>query len=234
MTQQPEHIIVAIDGPAGAGKSTVARKVARRFSILYIDSGAMYRAVAWKALKNRIDLKDEKALAELARNMEIKLHSADENTRVFANGEEVTSAIRTPEVTDASSRLAMIGAIRAILVEQQQTMGQISDVVMEGRDIGTIVFPHTPFKFYLDASARERAHRRKKDFEESGYNVSLEQLEREVLERDERDKTRTIAPLRKAKDAMIIDTTDMTIEEVVQTIADRVGNIISERSAQET
>ena len=231
MTQH-KHIIIAIDGPAGAGKSTVAKKVARAFSILYIDSGAMYRAVAWKALKDKVDTTDEKALAELARNMEITLKATEENTRVFVDEEEVTGLIRTPEVTDASSKLATMGAIRAILVERQQAMGRASGVVMEGRDIGTVVFPDTPFKFYLDASAGERARRRKKDFDQAGRVVDLEQLEHEILERDRRDTTRAVAPLRKVEDATFIDTTDMTIKQVVEAISGRVEEIIAQRSGK--
>ena len=227
-----KHIIIAIDGPAGAGKSTIAKKVARRFSILYIDSGAMYRAVAWKALQLGIDLTNAKALIEMAKNMTLELSTIDKNTRVFVDEEEVTSFIRTPEVTDASSKLATIGAIREILVKRQQAMGRTSGVVMEGRDIGMVVFPDTPFKFYLDASPRERARRRKKDLEQAGYNVELEQLEHEVLERDNRDRTRAVAPLRKAEDAIVIDTTEMTIEQVVNAISGHVEDIISKRPTE--
>jgi cytidylate kinase len=230
MKQTRKHLIIAIDGPAGAGKSTVAREVARRFSILYIDSGAMYRAVALKALENNVDLTDEHALTEFARTLKIELRSGETGTRVFVNGEEVTSSIRSPEVTDASSKLATKKGVRALLVEQQQAMGRTSDVVMEGRDIGTIVFPDTPFKFYLDASTRERARRRKKDLDEAGYDVKLERLEAEVTERDRRDATREIAPLRKSEDATVIDTTDMTIEQVVNVLSERVEKIMSERS----
>jgi cytidylate kinase len=228
-----EHIIIAIDGPAGAGKSTVAKQVARRLSLLYIDSGAMYRAVAWKALKEKIEMKDEKAMTELAGNMNIELGSADEGTRVFVDGEDVTPSVRTPEVTDASSKLATIGAVRAILVKQQQAMARASGVVMEGRDIGTVVFPETPFKFFLDASPRERANRRKKDFEQAGYKVELAQMERDVVERDRRDTTRSVAPLLKVEGAMLIDTTGMTIEQVVQAISNHVETLLSERAEKE-
>ena len=230
--KRSDHIIVAIDGPAGAGKSTVAKEVARRFSILYIDSGAMYRAVAWKALQEKVDVADEKAVTEMASNMKIDLRPADGGTRVFVDGKEVTDAIRTPEVTDASSKMATIAAVRGILVEHQRAMGRSSGVVMEGRDIGTVVFPDTPFKFYLDASVGERARRRKKDLEQAGYEVELEQLERDVAERDKRDSTREVAPLRRAEDAMSIDTTGMTIDEVVRAISKRVGAIASRLSEE--
>jgi cytidylate kinase len=218
-------IVIAIDGPAGAGKSTVAKRVARSFSFLYIDSGAMYRAVAWKALREHVDLTDEKAVAELARGMKIDLKPTEEGARVWSDGVEITQAIRMPEVTDASSKVATIAAVRRIMVERQQAMARTSDVVMEGRDIGTVVFPDSRFKFYLDASARERAVRRKRDLEQAGHRVDLEDLESEILERDKRDSTRAVGSLRKGEDAMLIDTTHMTIEQVVQTISDRVRTL---------
>lgn len=229
-----DHIVVAIDGPAGAGKSTVARKVARRLSLLYIDSGAMYRAVAWKALDEGIDLSDAKAVTATAASMKIELMSAAETTGVFVDGEEITGFIRTPEVTDASSRISAISAVREILVRQQQAMGRETGVVMEGRDIGTVVFPETPYKFYLDASVRERARRRQGDLEQAGYDVDFERLEREVAARDERDSTRSASPLMKVEDAAIIDTTGMSIEEVVDAIAERVEAIASERAAEDS
>ena len=222
-TKKP--VVIAIDGPAGAGKSTVAKQVARRFALLYIDSGAMYRSVAWKALAENADFADEEAIAGLARDMKIELKQAEEGTRVFSDGEEITHVIRTPAVTDASSRVAAISAVRKIMVERQQAMGRASGVVMEGRDIGTVVFPDTRFKFYLDASTRERAIRRREDLERAGHRVELDELEREIVERDKRDSTRSVGPLRKVEDAMLIDTTHMTVEQVVQTIADRVRTL---------
>jgi cytidylate kinase len=228
-----EHIVIAIDGPAGAGKSAVARKVASRLSLLYIDSGAMYRAVAWKALDGGVDISDEEAVATMASNMKIELKPAAEATRVFVDGEEITAFIRTPEVTDASSKVSAIGPVREILVRQQQALGRETGVVMEGRDIGTVVFPDSRYKFYLDASVRERARRRKLDLEQAGYEVDLGRLEREVAERDERDSTRSASPLRKVDDATLIDTTDMSKEEVVDAIADRVEKIASERLAED-
>lgn len=223
------HIIIAIDGPAGAGKSTVAKKVASRLSLLYIDSGAMYRAVAWKALDGGIDISDEEAVTKMAENMKIELKPAGDGTSVFVDGKEITGFIRTPEVTDASSKVSTIGSVREILVGQQQAMGRATGVVMEGRDIGTVVFPDTPFKFYLDASVGERARRRKKDLEAAGYEVDPDRLEAEVAERDERDSTRSVSPLRKVEGATIIDSTGMSVEEVVEAVAARVEQIIAER-----
>jgi cytidylate kinase len=227
MTKQ-NFIIIAIDGPAGAGKSTIARLVARKLSLLYIDSGAMYRAVAWKALSEKADFSDEAAIAELARKMKIELEADGEETRVIADGEDITRLIRTPQVTDASSKIATIGTVRDVLVRQQQEMGRTRGVVMEGRDIGTVVFPDTPYKFYLDASSRERARRRKVDLESADHKVELEELEREVIARDRRDMTRTIGPLRKVEDALVIDTTDMNIYKVVEAMLDRIEAIRKE------
>lgn len=220
-----DHIIIAIDGPAGAGKSTVAKEVSRSLSFLYIDSGAMYRAVAWKTIDRNVDLGDKVAISKIAENMELVLRPADGGVRVFVDGEEVTQEIRAPEVTDVSSRVATIPAVRIALVERQREMGRSSDVVMEGRDIGTVVFPDTPFKFYLDASARERAQRRKKDLDLAGYPVDIEQLEQEVVDRDNRDKTRSMSPLQKVEDATVIDSTAMTIDQVVDTIINHVNNL---------
>ena len=220
--KKQDHIVIAIDGPAGAGKSTIAKKVAHRFSLLYIDSGAMYRAVAWKALKEKVDLSDEQAVAELAKALRIKLKPDRSITRVFADEEEITGEIRRPEITDASSKVATIGLVRETMVKQQQAMARESGVVMEGRDIGTVVFPETPLKFYLDASARERAQRRKKDLEQAGFQVNRDDLEREVRDRDERDSSRSESPLKRVEDAMYIDTTKMSAEEVVQAICERI------------
>jgi cytidylate kinase len=229
-----DHIVIAIDGPAGAGKSTVARKVANRFSLLYIDSGAMYRAVAWKSLDEGIDLTDAEAVARLAEEMKIELRTASDGTRVFVDDREITGFIRAPEVTDASSRISAIVGVREILVKQQQAMGRETGVVMEGRDIGTVVFPETPFKFYLDASVGERARRRKKDLEEAGFEVELDRLEKEVAERDERDSTRLASPLMKVKDATVIDTTGMTIDEVVEAIAAGVDEVVADLASEDS
>ena len=227
-----DRIIVAIDGPAGAGKSTVARKVANRLSLLYIDSGAMYRAVAWKALDEGVDPSDDRAVTEVAEAMKIELKTASDGTMVFVDGQEITGFIRTPEITDVSSRISTIPRVRAILVGQQQAMGRETGVVMEGRDIGTVVFPETPFKFYLDASVGERARRRKMDLEKAGFEMDLDRLEREVAERDERDSTRSASPLMKVDDATVIDTTGMSIEEVIDAMAARVDEIVDDLASE--
>jgi cytidylate kinase len=227
-----KHLIVAIDGPAGAGKSTVAKLVAKKFDLLYIDSGAMYRAVAWKALADAIDISDEGAVADLAARMHIELHPTEEGTRVLADGQDVTGLIRKPEVTEASSKIATFARVREILVARQQEIGRERGVVMEGRDIGSVVFPAAPLKFYLDASISERARRRRQDLEKAGHHVEQRQLEQQVAERDQRDMTRRVGPLRKLRDAVAVDTSNMSIEEVVQAISERVEKFLHKAMQQ--
>lgn len=223
-----EKLVIAIDGPAGAGKSTVAKLVAKRFDILYIDSGAMYRAVAWKALSENVDISDENAVANIAANMHIELLPTEKGTQVLADGKDISGFIRRPEVTDASSRIATFKRVRDALVARQRAIGRERGVVMEGRDIGSVVFPDTRLKFYLDASISERARRRQQDLERAGHHVDMEELERQVLERDRRDMTRTVGPLKKLKDAAVIDTSDLSIEEVVLAVSERVQILLDE------
>jgi len=216
---------IAIDGPAGSGKSTVARRVAAMLGYLYLDSGAMYRAVALKALERGIPLKDDLPLEALARETHVELkaptaeqESAGLKNRVFLDGREVTEAIRTGEVAQAASRLATIAGVRQVLVAEQQRAGQGGGVVMEGRDIGTVVFPHAELKIFLEASPEVRAQRRWKEHQEKGENLPLLEVLREVRERDKRDRERTVSPLVKAKDAVLVDNTAMGIEETARLI----------------
>jgi len=218
-------IVVAIDGPAGAGKSTVAQRLARRLGFLYIDTGAMYRAVALEALRQGLDLEDEQRLAQLARSCRLQL--AYPPLRVSCNGRDVTLEIRTPEVSEAASRISALPAVRRALVEAQRAMARHQPVVMEGRDIGTVVFPDAQIKVYLDASPEIRAERRKKELEQRGQPVAAEQLLKEILERDWRDMNRADSPLRRAPDAVYVDSSGMTIEEVEQTILKLVHSWIS-------
>jgi pantoate ligase / CMP/dCMP kinase len=229
--------IVAIDGPAGAGKSTVARQVARELGLLYLDSGAMYRAVTWLALQKGLDPQDEVAVAELIQDCHIRLMPSGDDpafaaypSRIWINGEEVTQAVRSPEVTAQVSAIAAQPVVRATLLKQQQQYGAEGGVVMEGRDIGTQVFPHAELKIFLTASVTERAKRRQRDLQAQNQPViNLEDLERAIDERDRKDSTRRVAPLRKAADALELQTDDLTIEEVVAKIVDlfqqRVGQM---------
>lgn len=218
--------IIAIDGPAGAGKSTVARLVADDLGLLYLDSGAMYRAVTWRVLQAGVDPADEVAVAELLGTCEIKLAAGDRRrdgqpspSRVWVNGQEVTQAIRTAEVTGQVSTVAAQPMVRQVLLLQQQQYGQGGGVVMEGRDIGTHVFPQAELKVFLTASVQERARRRQRDLAAQNQPaVSLEALELAIDERDRKDSTRRVAPLRQAEDAVQVLTDGLTIEQVVAKI----------------
>jgi pantoate ligase/cytidylate kinase len=214
--------IVAIDGPAGAGKSTVARQVAQTLGLLYLDTGAMYRALTWLVLQLGIPLEDKCAIAELANNCQIELAPSDNleaPVRVWINNQEVTQAIRSLEVTSQVSVIAAQPVVRQALVQQQQRWGQKGGLVSEGRDIGTHVFPDADLKIFLTASVQERARRRLRDFQHQGQvDVSLEQLERDIAERDWKDSTREVAPLQKAPDAIEIQTDGLSIAEVTAEI----------------
>ena len=222
--------IIAIDGPAGAGKSTVARQVSRILDLLYLDTGAMYRAVTWLVLQSKVDLQDQPAIAELTSQCRIKLVADNDPPnspnsaipcQVWVNNQDVTQAIRTPEVTANVSAVAAQAAVRQALVKQQQTQGRKGGIILDGRDIGTHVFPDAELKVFLTATTEERAQRRQRDLEGQGYtNVDLHELEAAIRQRDYQDSTRAIAPLRKAIDAIEIQTDDMTIEEVIDRIVD--------------
>ena len=219
------QLTIAIDGPAGSGKSTVARLVAAMLGYIYLDSGAMYRALALKALECRVDLDDEAALEALARETHIELkpptaeqEAAGRKNRVFLDGREVTEAIRAAEVAQAASRLATIAGVREVLVSEQQRAGEGGGVVMEGRDIGTVVFPSAELKIFLDASPETRAQRRWKEHQEKGESVTLLEVLQEIRERDKRDRERKVSPLVRAKDAVLLDNTAMGIDETARLI----------------
>jgi CMP/dCMP kinase len=218
-------LTIAIDGPAGSGKSSVARRVAAMLDYLYLDSGAMYRALALKALEQKAPLGGEAQLEALAKDTHIELkpptpelEAAGAKNRVFLDGREVTRAIRTSEVAQAASRLATIAGVRRVLVTEQQRAGAGGGVVMEGRDIGTVVFPNAELKIFLDASPEVRAGRRWKEHQEKGESLTLAEVVEEVRERDRRDRERKVSPLVRASDAVLVDNTAMGIEETARLI----------------
>jgi cytidylate kinase len=206
--------VVAIDGPAGAGKSTIAKRVAARLGFTYIDSGAMYRAVALWALRQNVDPGDMHRMEQLALAAEIELSPG----RIRLNGEDVTDAIRTPEVSGGASKVAVIPGVRRAMVAKQRAMGERSSVVMEGRDIGTVVFPDADVKVFLDADPRERVRRRLEDVRAGGEEIPESALAAQMKERDQRDSTRADGPLAQAPDAAYLDSTSLTVEEVEEAI----------------
>lgn len=223
-------IIVAIDGPAGAGKSTVARHLARYFGLLNLETGAMYRAFALKALRAGVPLDASAGLEELAAGTSIRLESGESENRVLLDEEDVTGQIRNPLVTDAASKVSVFPAIRSWMVRLQQELGAQGGVVMEGRDIGTVVFPHADVKIFLDAAPEVRGMRR---FDQLGPEPAQqpEQVLRELRERDQRDRNRADSPLRPAEDAVLLDSTHLTLDEVVQTAERIVEQRLSSVSA---
>ena len=209
--------VIAIDGPAGAGKSTVAKIVAEKLGYTYIDTGAMYRAVAWKTLQQSSEATDE-AILRAVEGIDVRLACTDSGTRVTVDGTDVTGEIRTPEVTHIVSRVAALGPVREKMVELQRAMAADGAVVMDGRDIGTNVLPNADVKIFLTASVEERARRRYDEMKEKGYAVDFDDLKKEIASRDKQDSEREISPLRQAEDAILLDSTALSIDAVVARI----------------
>jgi len=212
--EKGERLIIAIDGPSGAGKSTLAKRLAKELEFVYLDTGAMYRALALKVLRQGIDLADDARLVELIGATGIDLNERRGNLEVLLDGDDVAAEIRTPEVSQMASRVSALRIVRARMLELQREMGRRGSVVAEGRDIGTVIFPEAEVKIFLDASVSERARRRYDELIASGGTVDLDETLREIEERDRRDSERDVAPLRKAEDALMIDSSRATADEV--------------------
>ena len=215
--------IVAIDGPAGSGKGTITKQVGERLGLINIDTGAMFRCVTLNMIQKGIELEEENRIKEMLDKIEIDLK---ENGEVFLNGQEVTKRIRENDIIRFISPVSMIPMVREKLLDFQRKMAQGKNIIMEGRDIGTVVFPNADVKIYLDASPEERAKRRVQQNQEKGVTTSYEEVLKSIKDRDQKDSTREIAPLRKAEDAIYIDSTNMTIEEVTEEIV----KIVKEKS----
>ncbi|TGE34322.1 (d)CMP kinase [Desulfosporosinus sp. Sb-LF] len=215
--RQRESLQIAIDGPAGAGKSTVAKIVAQRLNLFYVDTGAMYRAIAYKALKNGASIEDELSVSQIAQSTEVVLDHSDEGI-VWCDGENVTEAIRCPEISRAVSTVAAYPGVRERLVELQRLEGSRGGVVMDGRDIGTHVLPEADIKIFLTATPEERAKRRWAELSHAGKDISLEEVTRDMQRRDRMDTEREVSPLKPARDGIVLDTTGLSVEEIVAKI----------------
>ena len=221
-------MIIAIDGPSGAGKSTLAKRLAKELEFVYLDTGAMYRALALKVLRQGIDLADDARLAELIGATGIDLSERCGKLQVLLDGDDVAAEIRTPEVSQMASKVSALRIVRARMLELQRGMGRRGSVVAEGRDIGTVIFPEAEIKVFLDASVSERARRRYDELIASGRAVDPDETLREIEERDRRDSERDVAPLRKAEDALMIDSSRATADEVAAIVLAHIQNKLRE------
>ncbi|WP_075426755.1 (d)CMP kinase [Candidatus Kryptonium thompsonii] len=223
-------IIIAIDGPAGSGKSTTARLVAQKLGYTYIDTGAMYRALTLKVIESNVDPNDEDSIVKLAENTRIDLIYENGNLKVILDNRDVSDKIRTPEVTSLVSVVSAHPKVRDIMVKKQRELGKDGGVVIDGRDIGTVVFPNADLKIFMTADVKERAKRRQKELKAQGFEIEIEKLIKEIEERDEFDSNREISPLKKADDAIEIDTTNLTIEEQVELVLKKAYELINQNS----
>ncbi len=213
------NLVIAVDGPAGAGKSTIAKIIAKNLNINYIDTGAMYRAITYKCLKNNIDINNEEEVSKLAKNTDIDF----KDNNIYLDGQILTDEIRTMEVSNNVSNVAKIKDVRYLMVDVQREIGKRSSVILDGRDIGSYVFPDADYKFFLIATPEERGKRRFIELSKKGYDTTLEEIIQDIIKRDEIDSNREFAPLVKSEDAIEIDTTGKTIEEVVETVISKIN-----------
>ena len=223
-----KRFAIAVDGPAGSGKSTVAKMVARKLGIIYVDTGAMYRTVALHCTQENIPLEEEAAVVAALDGLNMRIQPDTEGQRIFLNEEDVTAKIRTAEIGKGASVVAAYQNVRERMVELQQEMAQEQSVIMDGRDIGTVVLPHAEVKIYLDADAGERARRRVGELEAKGETADFEEIKKMIIQRDYNDMHREHSPLKKAEDAISLDSTGMSIEEVLQAILDLTAERVKE------
>jgi cytidylate kinase len=221
-----KKLVIAIDGPAASGKSSTSKLIASRLGYLYVDTGAMYRAMTLKILSEDVDLDDAESISRVADDTKIELARDGDESRILLDGRDVTSAIRSQTVTKAVSAVSMVKKVREVMVREQRRMGAGGGIVLEGRDIGTVVFPNADLKVFMVADVERRAQRRQKELEQQGVSVSLEELTREIAERDRKDSGRNISPLRRADDAVIVDTSDMTIKEQVEFVVAKAKELL--------
>ena len=222
MTNETQTIQIAIDGPAGAGKSSVAKVLSKRLGCIYLDTGAMYRAVTWAAMEQQVAFDNIEAMTQLLDTLELNFKDEDGVQRLYCNGIDVTEAIRTPEISANVSAVSMIPIVRESMTAQQRRIAQGADVLMDGRDIGTTVLPDAQYKFFLTASLQERARRRGLELEAKGQAVDYAQLEADIALRDKKDSEREVSPLRQAEDAELIDTSYLSFDEVVELLYHKI------------
>ena len=216
-------VIVAVDGPSGSGKGTACRRLARQFGFAYLDSGAIYRLVGLAALQQKMGFEDSESIAALAKDMQVRFDHGDAQ-EVWLNDQPVGQSLRTEQTADAASRVAAMPRVREAVLQLQRDFAQPPGLVADGRDMGTVVFPKAPLKFFLTASAEERARRRYQQLRQSGESAKMADLLRDIQKRDERDRNRAVAPLKPAADAHVLDSTDLNIDQVVAFIADHIAN----------